>query len=521
MMSSENLSHSDKKHFSYASKLIFWVIAIKVLIKTKLLFSAFLFSSHIGLFADEAQYWTWSKALSYGYYNTPAAIAYQVAFGGLFFGDTELGVRFGAFLLSSCLSFAIFHLSKKAGLPEKMAFLAALTFTLTPLGFASTFLTTPDCGAMLFWTLACSVFVDDLMQKKNCHSLLIGALIGIAALFDWTAFILWLPITMISCIYKKMTPSQLLKAIFISLLAIVPHLVWNWQHGIATIHDLAELFWTPSTQPLSFLAIQFGLLSPILMLLLLITLCAYIPLLKKLPPSLLFCFSVTVLCLCSGLLFSCYKKSQLHFAVFGYPTGCALILSYIQMRGPQLLKWLYAGLTLSCTLVIAMMTLLILERYYPDAAILPYRMNPFRGALGWKRLEQCMPDVGYNPKEQFLFSDRLQTTSLLSFYSPEKKGAYFFNIKHLKNNQFSYWPRMKECEKGKNGFYVGIVDGDCALDRAFALQQSTRLLLKNYFAEVTAIPTLVPLVEINEKVVKIAYFIRCNDYNGNEPTEGL
>jgi hypothetical protein len=414
-------------------------------------------------------------------------------------------------------------LAKKAALNDKMAFIAALAFTFTPLGFASTFLATTDCGSMLFWTLACAVFVDDLMQQRETRYCLIGLLIGLGALFKWTAFLLWIAIIPFSIHYRRFRYTSLFLGLFISFMALVPSLIWNFTHNFATFRHVAHSlfisnqdFSQTTANPLSFIGAQFGLLSPIIMALLVIALFGFIPLFKKLPPSLKFCFVVTILSFVSVLLLSLFKKVQGNWAVFAYPTGFVLLMAFVAMRSDKFLRWVYAGMGLSLALVISLLSVLVLERY-TEKVLLPYRMNPFRDALGWGRLEQGLATIRYNPSEQFLFSDRYQITSIASFYSPGQKRAYFFNIRDIRNNQFSYWPQMSECEVGKTGYYIGVVEGKGCLERAFSSQQSTRQLLKDYFTTVSPTPILIPLVEVGGEVVKAAYLIKCEDYNGKEP----
>lgn len=208
----------------------------------------------------------------------------------------------------------------------------------------------------------------------------------------------------------------------------------------------------------------------------------------------------------------------MNWAVFAYPTGFVCLTAYVTMQQKSLLKWLYGGIIFSCLLIISFSSLLVLERYHPEWAI-PYRLNPFKEGLGWDNLQQGLTKIGYDPKTDFLFSDRYQTTSILSFYGPEQKRAYFFNIRGVRKNQFSYWPDMAEKEMYKNGFYVGVVEGKDCLTKAFAIQQSTRLLLQHYFTTLSPTVILIPLVELRGQLVKVAYAIRCEDYNGERPRE--
>ena len=140
--------------------LIFWIGLSKVFVLGIILFAG------IGLMPDEAQYWTWSKELSYGYYSKPPGIAWQIAAGCFLFGDTELGVRFGSLVLSFCLSLAIYRLARSSGLDHNKSFWAAICFSYCPLGVFSGFFATTDCAYVLFWTIAAASVVKDLQASS-------------------------------------------------------------------------------------------------------------------------------------------------------------------------------------------------------------------------------------------------------------------------------------------------------------------------------------------------------------------
>src|SRR4029077_10633066 len=136
----------------------------------------------------------WSRALSYGYYSKPPGIAWEIAFGTLFFVDTEFGVRLRALILSFALSIAIYLLARKGGLEGRYAFWTAIAFSLTPIGVLSTFLATTDCGFVLFWALAAGVFAKALLDDTKHSFITIGVLIALGALFKWAIYLLWIPI---------------------------------------------------------------------------------------------------------------------------------------------------------------------------------------------------------------------------------------------------------------------------------------------------------------------------------------
>ena len=76
--------------------------------------------------------------------------------------------------------------------------------------------------------------------------------------------------------------------------------------------------------------------------------------------------------------------------------------------------------------------------------------------LGWRHLETILKEAGYNPDEDYLFSDSRCITSMLCFYGPQQKRAYYLNLKNDKSieNQYSIWPGIEEEQQGKRGFYI-------------------------------------------------------------------
>jgi 4-amino-4-deoxy-L-arabinose transferase-like glycosyltransferase len=489
-------------------KLIIWLLILKMGVLVGL------HVADIGLFPDEAQYWTWSQELSGGYYSKPAGIAWEIAGGTALFGDTELGVRFGAFVLSFLLALSIWFLARSAGLGEKCAFWSALALAFTPMGFLASFLATTDCGFLLFWTLASALFAKPLLEGKPLSYIDVGLLIGCGALFKWAAFLLWVPIFIFALVRREVT-LRFFYALFLSLLALIPSLIWCHEHEWATILHVtrsivpqAAARGTPN--PGDFFLAQFGIASPIFFFFILIATLSFAVKLRKLPLSISFLWTSWVFVFGVVLALACFKKVQANWAVAGYPAAFVMLFSWAQMQKPAIFRCVQAGLFVSVGLVAVA---------FSATNELPYKMNFFREGLGWHSLERGLERIGYNPKTQFLFSDRYQTTSILSFYSPEKKRAYFMNFHALRKNQFSFWPSMAEKERGKSGYYVAIIDGKDAMQKAVDFHVYMKKILADYFQEVAVPLVIIPLYEVNHEVLKLALCIRCENYNGKMPRE--
>lgn len=414
---------------------LFWVVLAKTLICLSIIWLGL-----IHLSPDEAQYWTWSQHPALGYYSKPPGIAYQILFGTALFGNTELGVRFGSLLIGFILPFLLYRLGLKAGLSENESFWGAVVWCFIPLGFMGSILSITDVGMILFWVWGCLELVERGASKK------LGLIIAMGALFKFPIYFFW-----IFALFVLPWNRHLLIAMGISLLGLIPSLIWNIQNNFATFkHVTATLPGGTSavksqSNPLEFLGAQVALFSPVLFAGLI---ASYVLARKeKLAKPILFLATVSLPTLLAGWIVSFFTKIQGNWIDFAYPTA-ALFLVWACFR---YMKWgrpfIYAGLGVSVILIAA-------------SFFLPYKISPYRHNLGWEEIAPALIKGGYDPRHQFLFADSYQTTALLSFYAPEQKQAYFFNLNNIRQNQFDYWPSMADQEIGRDGLFVIIDNGE-------------------------------------------------------------
>lgn len=505
------------------------ILCFILLIKSAILVW-FILKGSIGLAPDEAQYWSWSQELDWGYYSKPPGIAWQIWLGTLFFGNTELGVRSTAVAIGFLISVAVFFLARYCRLQPQTCFWAGLILALSPLGILSSFLAITDGGMILFWTATCAYLVKDLDEEKTPNYRAIGILILFGALFKWPIFILWLFILAFAWFYPKMASKDIFTGMVISSVGLVPSLVWNFSHDWVTFR---HVYWTivgnnkqeVGTTPLAegnfweFLGAQAILLSPIFFLLLLASFGFLIRKRKELRPSLLFCGWTSFAIVAFYCFLALFKKMQGNWCVFAYPTGIVFLAWYACEK----LSWgkiaLFGGIALSLLIVVSAFSIPYIQSHnlFPNSQI-PYSLNSFRHNLGWHQLEKELQTVGYDPNKDFLFGDKYQMTSILSFYSPGQKRAYFLNLNSIRKNQFSFWPSMAEEQKGKDGYFV-LAENTPHLEKNFPLKiKKYEEILKNYFDSVTFLG-IKPLAFTYNRMTKGALIFKCVNYHGNLPTD--
>ena len=421
-----------------------------LLLKTMIILAIIMFAG-IGLGPDEAQYWTWSQSLDWGYYSKPPGIAWQIWLGTKIFGSTELGVRFISVILAVFQAFAVYLMSLRAGLKERSAFWCGILMAYSPLGILGSFFAITDAGMLFCWSGACITLISSLKENKAPNPLQLGAWIAAGALFKWTIFLFW--VFYLICLYlyfPKQKKTTVLAALTFSLFGLIPSLWWNAMHNWATFrHVFATVIGGSGHHYASgnfaeFIGAQALLLSPILFVLLLLGFYQWLRFCRQLSPPLFFCGLTTLSLLLSAILFSCFKKVQGNWVDFAYPTGIIIIVWYALERKvayPNLLK---SGIGLAVGLVLLFFTMPLIDSKY------------LKHNLGWNELEVALKDAGYDPNRHYLFSDKYQTSSILSFYSERKKRAYFLNLQGIRNNQFSYWPSLFEEQKMKTVFLFGL-----------------------------------------------------------------
>ncbi len=510
------------------TKKIGLILSILLLLKAAAI-TWLIISGYLGLGPDEAQYWTWSQKLDWGYYSKPPGIAWQIWLGTLLFGNSELGVRIGAVAIGTLLPLAVYALAAACRLKPWTCFMAAIIFAFSPLGMASSLLAITDGGIVLFWALATAAFCKALQEQNLPSYYLIGTLILLGALYKWPIYLFWTFVIGWVTIHRQYFSRDLIGGIALSLLGLLPSLIWNIQNDWPTFKHVFSTLYNPKSietgttelmrgNLLEFLGAQAVLLSPILFILLIIAFWKMIKDWKNLSHSLQFCGGTSLLLLGSFAATSILKKMQGNWCDFAYPAAIVLLSWCVWEKSTRLIRWAYAGIALS----IILLTFLLLIPFLQSESIsigrkIPFKSNPFKHNLGWHRLDKALVAADYDLHDNFLFADRYQNCSILSFYGPAQTLAYFFNLHGIRKNQFSYWNGMEREQLGRTGFFV-TVENNPPIDQAKKIENEYQNLLNPYFSKVEFIG-ISPLFFSNGVTSKVAYIFKCEDYNGKQPAE--
>lgn len=495
------------RHSRFA--LLIYILVVKAIIAC-ILIGAY----DIHLSPDEAQYWNWSKQLNWGYFSKPPAIAWQIWTTTLIFGHNEFGIRFGAIVISFFLALVVYHLAQSAQLTEKVSFWAAIVIAFSPLGIFLSFAATTDGGATLFLTLGIAEIVRGVGRLTGPNYARTGVWILLGALYKWIAYIIW-PVTIVMLFFHpKLRNKTLIWGILISLLALLPSIYWNATHDWATFKHVSNTLYHTGAKKggnvVDFFFSQVGIISPIYFILLV---ASYFHIRK---PQLIYCGLFPML-IFFYLVTSFFKKMQPNWGDFLYPPG-AVLIAWVALEKIRLGRiWLHIGTWLSIVGTIFAIAIPWMQVHHVFSAYpISYKANPFRQSMGWHKVEKALAAAGYDPAHNFLFGDRYQATSLLSFYGPEKKPAYFFNVNQERKNHFSYSCRMENYEKGETGFFVLFENIPYEWSDWYSNHYPDKLA--PYFEQVEFVDAY-PLFAAYGKDVKHALIFKCTNYLGTAPID--
>jgi hypothetical protein len=496
-------------------------LSIFLLIKVFFMLGVILWAG-IGLGPDEAQYWTWSQYLDWGYYSKPPGIAWQIWLGTQLAGQTELGVRLMSLLWGTGQAWIVYMMAIQCRLKPHTAFWSGILMAFSPLGIAGSFFAITDGGALFFWSAACLLMLRALKNSEAPSPYGIGLCLLAGALFKWPIYIFWI---FYFLSWRLWFPVQSIKALLggaaLSLVGLLPSVWWNYHYDWVTFRHVSATLQgghgSSGGNFFEFLGSQMLLIFPILFILLLISCVNFFKEKKSLllSPSLNFCGGVTFVCLIVAFFLSLFQKIQGNWMAFAYPTAFVWSAWFFMEKKSWGIKWLKINILASVCLTGAVLLFPSLygsERWHP--AFLSYRINPFKHNMGWEALRDTLEKAGYDPSKAFLLSDKYQTTSILSFYGSGQKTAYFLNLHQSRQNQFSYWPTFLDEGKEKSGYFVWA-ENQPHLEREWEAKWAFyQTELEKYFVQVEFLGFW-PLIYEGNKTAKAVFIFKCSQCKNN------
>jgi undecaprenyl-diphosphatase len=394
------------------------------------------------LSGDEALYWLCSRNLDWCYVTKGPGVVFCIWCTRMVLGNTELGVRASAIILSFGSSIVLYLLGSRLHNP-KVGVFSAILFQITPIFAFYGIGMTIDSPFIFMWLLSLLLMHWAWKTASPLSWALLGLSVGVGILCKDTMAAFFLS----ALLLLAFTPArkQLLNpypylAIVLCLIVISPLVYWNWRHGwMNFLHNIGQtkmskgLQFTPASF-FEFIGSQLGIVTPLLLVMMV---WAAFKLRRQDPLS--FWFSIPLLFL--FLIKSIQGKVQPNWALCCYLTSLisfsAYFLAPFSLLSIRLRRLTAAAVTLAvfCTIFLHM------------ACLIPFpaSLDPFKKVRrGSVQLGHEVARLSRDLKpQQFIFSNNYMIASLLAFYVDGHPTTYCVNLER-RINEFDTWPTFHD-----------------------------------------------------------------------------
>src|SRR5690349_6927937 len=133
------------------------------------------------LVLDEAQYWSWSRELAFGYFSKPPMIAWVIRAASAVCGEGEVCIRSASPVLYT-LGALMIYLAGRALFGPRAGFWSAVVFDTVPGVSYSSLLITTDVPLILFWIIALYAWIMLVKRQSMGFAVLFGVALGLGLL---------------------------------------------------------------------------------------------------------------------------------------------------------------------------------------------------------------------------------------------------------------------------------------------------------------------------------------------------
>ncbi len=433
----------------------------------------YLSADKIELSEDEAYQWLWSKHPALSYFSKPLLIAVAQMIGTGLWGDTAFGVRFLSPVIAALISIVVFRfIDRHAGVRAGLA--AVLIVSATPLMAVGATLMTIDPLSVLFWCLGMFAGWKAVQPDgKTSQWLQVGLWSGLGLLSKYTNLLQLVAWVLIFATWKPARvhlrrPGPWL-ALGMTVLASLPIVVWNAQHGWITATHVASdgRLGEPLNLTLrffgEFIGAEFGLLNPVFFVGMIFAAVAGSRLFKDKPLwRYLFLMGAPVFGLYLALSF--HSRILLNWIAPGVVPWFCLMILFWNHRWPVVRRWarpvFLGGAVFGLVIVVLVHDTNIIGKIVGQP--LPPRMDPLRRVRGWSDPAEAVGvewrRIRTNDPQAFIIGDHYGITSQVAFHLPEAEAdpknhpVAFYIATGKPDNQFAFWKDYLD-RKGASAIY--------------------------------------------------------------------
>jgi 4-amino-4-deoxy-L-arabinose transferase-like glycosyltransferase len=342
--------------------------------------------SAVDLFYDEAQYWSWSRDLAFGYYSKPPLLAWVIAAAEQVCGGSEWCVRAPSPLFYFATSLVVYA-AGRTFFDARAGFWAAL---LTAFGTGTAFsarIISTDVPLVFFWAVALLAYGKLLTGGgRVLWTFVLGVAVGLGLLAKY-AMIYFIPGLLLAAFLSERARAALKKpdvwiALALGALIVAPNIAWNLSHGLVTFKHTGSLVIGEEARPsiwrgLEFLAYQFAVFGPVVFAVMIFTTLRLTALDVIEQDRVLIALALPPLAIVTG--FAVAVHAYANWAAPAFVSGVVLAAATLARRDARF--WLWASIVLG----VMVQAVLIYGDAVATRIAPPFlKTNPYYRTLGWR-----------------------------------------------------------------------------------------------------------------------------------------
>ena len=375
---------------------------------------ALLGASGIGFHGDEAQYWSWSQDLDWGYYTKPPMIAWLIGATTAVCGDAEWCARAGSPLLHAGTSLLCGLIGQRL-YDTRTGFWAGLLFLTLPAASFSSAVISTDVPLLFFWALALYALHRVLDSRSSGWCVVLGIAIGLGLLSKYAMAYFIIGAVLACGIFREhrwfLVSPYMFGATLPAGLLVIPNLAWNQAHGWATVAhvgqnaNLGGSLFHPG-EAVGFLGEQAGVFGPLLLAALAWRVVQLIRGKVDRREAWLFCFCLPVLAIV--IIQAFLSRANANWAATAYVAATILVAGWAVGAARLWLAKISVGLHVAAALALGLF-FLDLPGIEP-----PVKSDPLRRMRGWpETAARIVAALEIHPNRILLTDDRKIMASLL------------------------------------------------------------------------------------------------------------
>lgn len=388
------------------------------------------------LYADETQYWIWSRSLDWGYFSKPPMIAWIIAATTAVFGNADWAVRLAAPFLHT-ITAVFLGLTAHRLFDARTGMWTAIGWVTLPAVWLSATVITTDAVLMTGWSagLYCLVRLRDRPGWISAIGLGLAGGFGFLSKYAMIYFLLG---TVLAILVDRPSRRALvslkgLVAGLITLALVLPNLLWNAEHDFATVsHTAANANWSGNLlnpgELSQFLLDQLGVFGPAFFPILVVAAVQAFrvealasPMRRRVMLALYAAPALAIVCVQAFI-----SRAHANWAASAYAAGLILTIAFLREGPPWRRRVLYASIGLHSLAGLALMAL---------AASMPLSeafgmANAFKRVRGWDVTAERLTEAWQQSDTDALVFDNRNDFHQMQRYAPGIDAPLYMWLRH-------------------------------------------------------------------------------------------